>query len=37
MKKDNLIFIHHIRDCIGKIDTYTESISKDDFLNNSLV
>jgi uncharacterized protein with HEPN domain len=37
MKKDNLIYIHHIHDCISKIDTYTENISRDDFLNNSLI
>lgn len=37
MKKDNLIYIHHIRDCIRKINTYTKDISQDDFLNNSLV
>ena len=37
MKKDNLIYIHHISDCISKIDTYTANISQNDFLNNSLI
>lgn len=37
MKKDNLIYIYHTRDCINKIDTYTENISQDDFLSNSLI
>lgn len=37
MKKDNLIYIHHIHDCISKIDTNTENISRNDFLNKSLI
>lgn len=37
MKRDNLIYLHHISDCINKIQTYTKDISQDDFLNNSLV
>lgn len=35
--KDNLIYIHHIRDCIQKIITYTENISEDEFLSTSLI
>ncbi len=37
MMKDNLIYIHHIRDCIIKIDSYTSNISLDDFLKKSLI
>ena len=37
MQKDNLIYIHHIHECINKIDTYTKKITQEDFLNNSLI
>lgn len=37
MQKDNLIYIHHIYDCIIKIDSYTASISLDEYLKNSLI
>jgi uncharacterized protein with HEPN domain len=37
MKKDNSIYIHHINDCITKIDTYTKDLSQSNFLSNSLV
>lgn len=35
--RDNLIYIHHIRDCIQKILSYTENISEDEFLSKSIV
>jgi len=37
MQKDNLIYIHHIQDCIFKIDNYTATFTSDNFLTNSLV
>lgn len=37
MQKDNLIYINHIYDCIIKIESYTESISLEEFLKNSLI
>lgn len=37
MQKDNLIYINHIYDCIMKIECYTESISLEEFLKNSLI
>ena len=37
MKKEPVIYLNHIFDCITKIQTYTDGINEDDFLNNSLV
>lgn len=37
MQKNNLIYIHHIQDCIVKIDNYTATITEDSFLTNSLI
>ena len=37
MKKDNLVYIAHIKTCIDKIQSYTLNMSKDEFLDNSLV
>jgi uncharacterized protein with HEPN domain len=37
MRKDNLIYIFHIRECLDKILTYTKNISQDDFMKDSLV
>ncbi len=35
--RDNLIYIYHIRDCIQKIVSYTENISEDEFLSQSII
>ncbi|HLD69270.1 MAG TPA: DUF86 domain-containing protein [Candidatus Omnitrophota bacterium] len=32
MKKDNLIFLQHILECIEKIEEFTNKISEDDFM-----
>ena len=32
MKKDNLVFLKHILDCIDKIEEFTNRISEDDFM-----
>ena len=32
MKKDNLIFLRHILECIEKIDEFTNKISEDNFM-----
>jgi uncharacterized protein with HEPN domain len=37
MKKNPLIYLNHIQDCILKIQVYTTSINERDFLNNSLI
>ena len=37
MKKDPVIYLNHIVDCITKIQAYTDGINEDDFLNNSLI
>lgn len=37
MKKNPIIYLNHILDCINKIKTYTEDMNQDDFLNNSLI
>ena len=37
MKKDPVIYLNHILDCITKILVYTDGINEDDFLNNSLI
>jgi uncharacterized protein with HEPN domain len=37
MKKDLIIYLGHIQDCIDKILLYTHGISENDFLNNSLI
>lgn len=37
MEKNPIIYIEHIKDCIEKIKTYTQNLSEEDFLINSLV
>ena len=37
MKKDELIYINHILDCIDKIQNYTDKINKDEFLNKPII
>ena len=37
MKKDNLVYIEHIQECIQKIVLYTKDIKQDEFLSNSMV
>lgn len=37
MKKDNLIYIDHIQECIQKILKYTEDIDQDEFLANTMI
>jgi len=37
MKKDNLAFVKHIRDSIDKISLYTQNISQDTFINNTMI
>ena len=37
MKKDPVIYLNHILDCIIKIQAYTDGINEDGFLNNSLM
>ena len=37
MKKDNLVFVQHIRDSINKIILYTGNISQMEFNSNSLI
>lgn len=37
MKKDPIIYLNHILDCINKIQTYTIGMDKDEFLNKSLI
>ncbi len=37
MKKDNLVFVLHIRDSINKILQYTKNISHDEFKNNTMI
>ena len=32
MKKDNRIFLHHILECIDKIEEFTNRISEDEFM-----
>ena len=32
MKKDNLIFLQHILECIDKIEEFTNKISEDEFM-----
>ncbi len=37
MKKNPIIYLNHIHDCITKIKDYTKGMNHDDFLNNSLI
>jgi len=37
MKKNPVIYLNHILECITKIQTYTNGMNEDSFLNNSLV
>lgn len=37
MKKNSLIYINHIHDCIDKIKIYTNGLNEKDFLQNTLV
>jgi hypothetical protein len=37
MKKDDLIYINHIQDCITQIKSYTQNLTKNDFLSNRLI
>ena len=37
MKKEPVIYLNHISDCIIKIQAYTDGINEDEFLNNSLI
>ncbi len=37
MKKDELIYLNHILDCIDKIRNYTDKINKDEFLKKSII
>ncbi|WPP49691.1 HepT-like ribonuclease domain-containing protein [Catalinimonas niigatensis] len=37
MKKNPVIYLNHILDCITKIQIYIEGINEDEFLNNSLL
>ncbi|MEX8548024.1 MAG: DUF86 domain-containing protein [Mucilaginibacter sp.] len=37
MKKDELIYLNHILDCVNKIRNYTYQINKDEFLNKPLI
>lgn len=37
MKKDELIYLNHILDCINKIRNYTYQINKDEFLKKPLI
>ena len=37
MTKNDLIYIIHIKDCIDKIISYTQNLSEQDFLNNTIV
>lgn len=37
MQKDNLVYIFHIRDCIAKIENYTEDITENDFLGEAII
>lgn len=36
MKKDNLIYIEHIKDCVQKIKQYTNEMGQEEFINNTL-
>ena len=37
MKKNPVIYLNHIQDCIHKIQDYTDGMDQDEFLNNSLI
>jgi uncharacterized protein with HEPN domain len=37
MKKDSLIYIDHILDCITKIKKYTTGFEEEDFMENTLI
>lgn len=37
MKKDNLLFVQHILECIEKIEEYTKKCTEEDFLNRPLI
>lgn len=37
MQKSNLYYLLHIKDCILKIEEYTDSLNQQNFLKNSLV
>ena len=37
MKKNPIIYLNHILDCIHKIQEYTTGMNQDNFLNNSLI
>jgi uncharacterized protein with HEPN domain len=37
MKKNPIIYLEHILDCINKIESYAGNLSEDDFLKNTLV
>jgi len=37
MKKNPVIYLNHIHDCINKIKDYTKGLDHDDFMDNSLI
>ncbi len=37
MKKDNLVYLRHILDCLHRIKEYTKKMRYNDFMNNALV
>jgi uncharacterized protein with HEPN domain len=37
MKKNDSVYLSHILNSIGRIEEYTESMGKDDFLSSNLV
>lgn len=37
MKKDNLVYLHHIMDAILRIEEYTKGITRENFMDNNLI
>lgn len=37
MTKDNLVYLRHILDAIGRIEEYTKGVKRDDFMGRALV
>ncbi|MFQ6127800.1 MAG: DUF86 domain-containing protein [Thermoplasmata archaeon] len=37
MKRDNVVYLKHILDAIGRIEDYTKGVDYENFMNNNLV